>query len=542
MGGVVTVPIISSIEPAVDCIIDTVESFFDRLFEITIDVASTVDVWLNDVVAFTVSTYETFVSWFFDRATTVVETGENIIRIVVANAAGSTERIIHAVITETPVTSAPEITSTIPLEQSISNVPGGSNTRTFGATVDQSTTVIFSVEGQEKRRFNAVTNAAWECDFSEYSAGTHSVVVTASNSNGSDSFTWSWEILEQPVITFVTPSADSVSNYDAEGKRVFQASVNIPCLLELYLNDRLLEKSSSEDTAISHEFGTVPLGSHTIKVVAKKDGTTVEDFWDWNVTEYPPLGTQKVVLCKTFTKATSRTHTDHYLVVTHATLMTYLSEELRSEKCQLPDGSWIYLFHLAVRGSITDDEGGEPPIVRSAVASHYDDRMYLSDFDIVQIDIEETENKDKQVLFSAFDPLCYGIFPLKDGEIRNISDNTVAYDLVCSVLGILPIPGCQLISAAFVFSRLCGLCLADTTRIERIYESFAYEEHEDVRETSGVIFGPCDVTNYIRWIVWVNKDQTIRFNLNVKLFENADDFMELNEEISIDSSQDPIAL
>ncbi|HDS63462.1 MAG TPA: hypothetical protein ENN52_04960, partial [Methanofollis liminatans] len=265
MGSVVTVPVITSIEPAVECLIDTVDGFFDLLFEIAIDAASTVTVWVNGVVAFAVSTYETFVSWLFDSATTVVETGVNIIRIVVANAAGSTERIIHAVITETPVTAAPEITSTIPEEQSISNVPGGSGIRTFGATVDQPTTIVFSVDGQEKHRFNAVTDAAWECDFSGYSAGTRSVVVTASNSNGSDAFTWSWEILEQPVITFVTPSADSVSNYDAEGKRVFHASVNIPCLLEIYLNDRLVEKSSSEDTAISHKFGTVPLGSYTIR-------------------------------------------------------------------------------------------------------------------------------------------------------------------------------------------------------------------------------------------------------------------------------------
>lgn len=196
MGGGVTVPVITSIQPVYECIVDTTESFFDRLFEIVIDAASTVTVWVNGVVAFAISTYETFVSWIFDSATTVVETGVNIIRIVVANTAGSTERIIHAVITETPVTSAPEITSTIPEEQNISNVPGGSDRRLFGATVDQPTTIVFSVDGQEKCRFTAVTDATWECDFSGYSAGIHSVVVTASNSNGSDSFTWSWEILE----------------------------------------------------------------------------------------------------------------------------------------------------------------------------------------------------------------------------------------------------------------------------------------------------------------------------------------------------------
>ncbi|WP_281769007.1 hypothetical protein [Methanoculleus bourgensis] len=537
-----TPPVITSVLPGSDCLVDTTESFFQRTFEIITDIASKIRVYVNDVLTFAQETYSTVMSWIFDRTTTPVNPDPfvNIIRIVVENTNGTTEKIIYSIITQAPVTSAPVITSASPAEHTITNIAGSPGRRTFGVTVDQPATIIFSVGGREKCRFSAVTDATWECDFSGYSAGIHSVVVTASNSNGSDSFTWSWNILPL-VITLEEPAAQNVSNYDTSS-RLFRASLNTPARLTMYFDDRPIERPESEVSTILHEFKTVPLGNHTIRVVAEKDGITVEDFWNWSVSEYPPLGAQKVVLCKTFTKATSRTHTDHYHVATHATLITYISEELRFEKCQLPDDSWIYLFHLAVGGSIRDDEGGKPPIVRSAVASHYDDRMYLSDFDIIQIDIKETENKDSQVLFSAFDPFCYGIYPLKDGEIRNISDNAVAYDLVCSVLGALPIPGSAPLSAIFVFSRLCGLFLADTTRIERIYESFAYEEHEDVRATSGVIFGPCDVTNYIRWIVWVNKGHTIRFNLNVKLFENAYDFMEVNEEISIDSSQDPIVL
>ncbi|WFN37317.1 hypothetical protein L1994_02720 [Methanomicrobium antiquum] len=90
-------PVILLIVPAQDCIIDTLDSFFSRFFEITMDVASIVTIWFDDIIAFVTSIYETDVSWTFDP--------ENIdpdpiipvhtIRIVITNGSGSSEKILY---------------------------------------------------------------------------------------------------------------------------------------------------------------------------------------------------------------------------------------------------------------------------------------------------------------------------------------------------------------------------------------------------------------------------------------------------------------
>ncbi|WOX54939.1 hypothetical protein R6Y95_05550 [Methanoculleus palmolei] len=532
MGEGVTVPVITSIQPAYDCIVDTIESFFDRLFEIVIDVASTVTVWVNDIVAFAVSTYETFVSWLFDSATTVVEMGVNIIRIVVANTAGSTEGIIHAVITETPVTSAPEITSTIPPEQSISNVLGGTDIRTFRATVDQPATVIFSVDGWEKRRFNAVTSATWECNFSGYSAGIHGVVVTASNSNGSDSFTWSWEILEKPVITFVTPSAENVSNYDTDGKRIFSASVNIPCLLELYLNDRLLEKSPSEDTAISQEFKLVSFGIHTVKVMAKKSGVEVERSWNWNVTEYSD---PDIIYCESqYYSGLRSLRAGNVPITIERYLNFYSNSEIRYQKAQLPDGSWIYLFALSNVGLVVDNDLQLPPIVIDAEL--FQDDIYLGGFTGIELSINETFGNDNFVLFSSIDRFCVGISPLKGGNLENYYKERADLENLVRLVSFLPYVG--------TFTNLAAIMSPKNylSEIESINYSFGYEatmESDGILPTGGR--SPY-VENQFRWVVWVQPECCVKFRVTMKLIETYVESFETSQDIQITAGENPVVL
>lgn len=538
MGGGVTVPVITSIEPAYECIVDTLESFFEREFEIVIDVASTVTVWLNDVIAFSIETYETIVSWIFDNMIPVVEPDEqgepgvNIIRIIVANTAGSTERIIHAVITDTPVTSAPQITGKIPDQQSISNVLGGSGIRPFGATVDQPATLIFSVDGQEKRRFNAVTDATWECDYSGYSAGMHTVAVTASNSNGSDSFTWSWEILEQPVITFVTPSADSVSNYDAEGKRVFHASVNMPCLLELYLNDRLLKKLSSEDTVISHQFDLVPLGTYSVKVVAIKYDVEVVRSWNWDVTEY---SSPDIIYCEGQHYSGLRSLQSPPWNI-EKNLNFYSNSEIRYQKSQLPDGSWIYLFALSNFGQVIDDDLHLPPIVINAENFGFD--IYLSGFGRIELSISEIFGNENFVLFSSIDEYCVGIHPLKGGNLENNYKGCADLEFLVGLAGFLPYIG--------TFINLANILSPNSypPEIESINYSFQYEatmESDGIFPTGGR--SPY-VVNQFRWVVWVQPECCVKFNVTMNLEETyvEGESFEIGKDIQITAGENPVVL
>ncbi|WP_281769002.1 hypothetical protein [Methanoculleus bourgensis] len=508
-----------------------------RTFTAACDQPATMTVYLDGTRVHTsasgVQQYPT-PSRIFDRTTTSVNPDPfvNIIRIVVENTNGTTEKIIYSIITQAPVTSAPVITSASPAEHTITNIAGSPGRRTFGVTVDQPATIIFSVGGREKCRFSAVTDATWECDFSGYSDGIHSVVVTASNSNGSDSFTWSWEILEKPVITFVTPSADNVSNYDAEGKRVFHASVNIPCLLELYLNDRLLKKSSSEDTAIFHEFKLVPLGTHTVKVMAKKSGVEVERSWNWNVTEYSD---PDIIYCDSQHYSGLRSLRAGNIPITiERYLNFYSNSEIRYQKAQLPDGSWIYLFALSNVGLVIDNDLQLPPIVIDAEL--FQDDIYLGGFTEIELSINETFGNDNFVLFSSIDRFCVGINPLKGGNLENYYKERADLEFLVGLAGFLPYFG-TFVDLANLLSPKDYL-----SEIESINYSFQYEatmESNGISPTGGR--SPY-VENQFRWVVWVQPECCVRFRVTMKLVETYVESLETSQDIQITAGEIPVVL
>lgn len=532
MGGGPTVPVITSSEPEEDCIIDTILSFFERPFEFIVDVASTLTVIVNDVITLIIDTAATFFSWLFDSVTTVVEEGVNVIRIIAENSAGTTEKIIHAVITNTPVTSAPQITATIPGQQAISDVKGGSNTRTFGVTIDQPATIIFSVDGQEKSRYNAVSDATWECDFSGYSGDTYNVVVSAVNSNGDDSYTWSWEIIEPPVITFVTPSTDNVSNYDSNDKRLFNASVNTSCLLKLYFNDRLIKSSSSEVTEISHEFDLVPLGSHTVKIVAEKDGIQAERSWTWDVTAYSD---PDIIYCESRQYSGLRSLQSPPFTI-EEDLYFYSNMDIRCQKSQLPDGSWIYLFTCSNIGMVVDDNLDFPPIVTNVSGSGED--AYLGGFNQIDLSLNETFGNENFVLFSSMDKFCVGVYPLKWGTLENYYKQYAELEFLISLMGFIPFIG-NLIS-------LVTLCAPGDTssEIESINYSFPYEATMESGGQSPSGGRSPYVENQFRWIAWVQPGSSVKFSFMMKLTETntVGEYFETNKEIQITAGNDPVIL
>ena len=296
MGSGVTVPVIISSEPEEDCILDTILSIFERPFEYITNVAATFAVWVNGAINFRIDIATTVLSWIFDSSTTVFETGDNIIRIVAQNSAGTTEKIIHVVIMDTPITSAPHIIATIPDQQYVPDVKGGSNTRSFGVTVDQPATIIFSVDCHEKRRHCAVTSATWECNFSAYSAKTYSVVVSAVNTNGSNSFTWSWEIFENLVVTKINPATDDLgSSRMNNDSPVITVQANLPALLELKVDDDTVDTKEAIQGDTNVTFEQSPdfiaymkdashLGEHTVSIIAKSDGVTSDPVtWQWTL-------------------------------------------------------------------------------------------------------------------------------------------------------------------------------------------------------------------------------------------------------------------
>lgn len=537
-GPIVYPPVITSSEPEEECIFDTNASIFERLFEFGADVVSNFTVIVNGVVNFITDAATTFISWVFDSATTVFQTGLNIIRVVVENAVGSTERIIHSVITDTPVTSAPQITAKIPDQQAVSDVLGVSNTRTFGVTIDQPANIIFKVNSQEKSGQYGVTDATWECDFSAYSAGTYEVEVTATNSYGSDSFTWSWEIIEQPVITFVTPSSENVSNYDASDKRLFSASANIPCILELYFNDRLIEKTPSEVTEISHEFDLVPLGSHDVKIIAKKDDVQVERSWSWSVNEY---SSSDVIYCESRHYSGSRLlHGD--LADVERNLNFNSNMDLRCQKSQLPDGSWIYLFTCSNIGIVVDDDLEFPPIVINP--SDSGENAYLGGFNTIELSLAETSGNENFVLFSSMDKFCIGIYPLKWGNFENYYKMQGDLEFILGLAGLIPAK----IDIFHIGDIISGLLLWAPSdkppEFESINYSFPYEATMELDGVSPTEGRSPYVENQFRWIAWVQKESSVKFSFLMKLIEtnSEGEYFETNKEIQITAGNDPVVL
>ncbi|WP_292410304.1 MULTISPECIES: hypothetical protein [unclassified Methanoculleus] len=527
-----TPPVITSLLPGSDCLIDTAENFFQRTFEINTDIASKIRVYVNGVLAFAQETYSTVMSWIFDRTTTIVNPDPfvNIIRIIVENTNGTTESIIYSIITQAPVTSAPVITDTSPAEHTIANIAGSPGRRTFGVTVDQPTTIIFSVDGQEKPRFNAVTNAMWECDFSGYSTGIHNVVVTASNSNGSDSFTWSWNILPL-VITLEEPATQYVNNYDTSS-RLFRASLNTPARLTMYFDDRPIERPESEVSTILHEFKTVPLGNHTIRVVAEKDGVSVENFWRWNVSEYP---SQDIIYCECQQYSGLRSlRAGNVPLTIEKYLNFYSNSEMRCQKAQLPDGSWIYLFALSNVGLVIDNDSQLPPIVINAEARKLD--IYLSGFAEIELSINEISGNEHFVLFSSIDKYCVGISPLKGGNLENYYRERADLEVLVGLVGFLPYVG-ALTNLAELMSPKNYL-----SEIESINYSFGYEATMESNGKSPDGGKSPYVENQFRWVVWVQPECCVRFNVMMKLVETYVESLEISKDIQITAGESPVVL
>ena len=298
-GPVVYPPVITSMEPEEDCILDTLESFFARQFEIFVDEASIIRVFFDGAVAFVTEQLVTHFSWLFNSDVVDPDPDDptpHEIRIVAENDNGSTERVVSEVITRNSSTSSPQITAKSPDQQAISNVLGVTNTRTFEVSLDQPATITFSVDGQEKRRFRAVESATWECNFSAYSARTYSVVVSAVNTNGSDSFTWSWEI-ENLVVTKINPVTDNLGSsrlyFDPP---IITVQVNLPALLKLRVDDEIVDtkqvtqgdtdvifEQSPDFIVYMEEFSH--LGEHTVSIIAERDGVTSDPVtWQWWLT------------------------------------------------------------------------------------------------------------------------------------------------------------------------------------------------------------------------------------------------------------------
>ena len=510
-----TPPVITSVLPVSDCLVDTTESFFQRTFEIITDIASKIRVYVNDVLTFAQETYSTVMSWIFDRTTTPVNPDPfvNIIRIVVENTNGTTEKIIYSIITQAPVTSAPVITSASPAEHTITNIAGSPSRRTFGVTVDQPATIIFSGDGREKCRFSAVTDATWECDFSGYSAGIHSVVVTASNSNGSDSFTWSWEILEKPAITFVTPSADNVSNYDAEGKRVFHASVNIPCLLELYLNDRLLKKSSSEDTAIFHEFGPVLLGIYSVKVVAIRDDVKVERSWNWNVSKYTSINNEPILLTD-HVRVNYNHYGDYYAEID--LILTY-------DKVQFSSGDWVYSFTLVISSYTRDVEGNLPPVIHPS-----EPVQYATGFRDIKFMVDKVSNKEKQVLLSSLDSFCFNHYPIPEGGYLQYVKNQKIEDIFGKLFTFVPYLG-TVLETIDIFNTIC-------TPTETLYniEQIKFDIHHPLHI-------PTTYSSF-SWFVRVESEHTVSFKIYYSASDDPIVNISIEKIVEIEASNDPVIL
>lgn len=286
-------------EPEEDCILDTLESFFARQFEIFVDEASIIRVFFDGAVAFVTEQLVTHFSWLFNSDVVDPDPDDptpHEIRIVAENDNGSTERVVSEVITQNPITVPPHIISKSPEQDSISDVLGGSNIRTFDVTIDHPATIIFTIDGQEKRRFRAVESATWECNFFSYSGGMHTVVVSAVNSIGSDSFTWSWEIFENLVVNKINPLTDSlVSSRMNNDPPVITVQANLPALLELKVDDDTVDTKEAIQGDTNVTFEQSPdfiaymkdashLGEHTVSIIAKSDGVTSDPVtWQWTL-------------------------------------------------------------------------------------------------------------------------------------------------------------------------------------------------------------------------------------------------------------------
>jgi hypothetical protein len=322
-------------------------------------------------------------------------------------------------------------------------------------------------------------------------------------------------------------------------KRTFYVSTDLQALITIYF-DGVLVLSTTGTSAHYPTDGdgiTGTLGAHIIEAVATNACGWSNTTCTWTVYDpnpqpiFTPPNTQSVVQIKRWSISDTYGHSFE------ETLRTLCEARYTYQKCQLPDGNWIYQFNMGLIGLVRDASTGLKPTLITGVSGA---PSFLGGFYQFKIDMTKNDpsyNNPNLTLFSSLDPYCFGVSNLLGGDLTGFKYSTEANNILTTICGDLlslaegPID--TFITAGQLLTDLCGVSLdalklltQTPTDVEQISQKFDFASPQT------------DVSCYVRWIVFVKTNTTVLFNVEAQLLQNAP--LEIKNNITITSGQDPI--
>ncbi|WP_292342859.1 S-layer protein domain-containing protein, partial [Methanohalophilus sp. DAL1] len=177
-----------------------------------------------------------------------------------------------------PEPPEPQITSNDPTSptSSYTGVP-----KTFSIEIDQNVNVTWQIDDVNLTTNESVTSASYTN--SSAPVGNYTVKAIAENANGSDEFSWNWEVSEppEPQIKNPIPSGTSVTNNTGDSA-TFSIEISQFANVSWLLNGSEVKNKTDVDTSF-YENSSAQEGVFNLTVQVNNDNGSDDFSWDWAV-------------------------------------------------------------------------------------------------------------------------------------------------------------------------------------------------------------------------------------------------------------------
>ncbi len=159
------------------------------------------------------------------------------------------------------------------------------DSRTFTVNVNQTANVAWFLNGNALFTNNSVTAASYTNTSAKL--GAHNVTAVASNANGSDMFSWVWNVaaVPAPSITSTTPSGNTATDNTGDS-RTFTVNTDQSVNATWYLNGSVV---STDTSVMSSSYLNNSAKAGTFNITAFVNNSNGNDVhtWTWTVSNLP---------------------------------------------------------------------------------------------------------------------------------------------------------------------------------------------------------------------------------------------------------------
>lgn len=153
----------------------------------------------------------------------------------------------------------------------------------FSVSINEDANITWYVNGSSVQ---SVENRSSDTYTADESAGVYNVSVSAVNSNGTDSFSWTWTVTEplsneSLLIDSSSPGSDPSTTVG--DSQVFTVDTNQIADIVWSIDGTAVQTNSSQ-TSASYTNSTAPVGTYEVKATASNVNGTANHTWTWEVT------------------------------------------------------------------------------------------------------------------------------------------------------------------------------------------------------------------------------------------------------------------